>query len=101
MKARDASLFSLPVLPATVAGAFNIARPAAEKAGDGFVKIENRAWGKCLNLQDHADENGGIPNVWECTNHPDQEWKVQSSLSFLDAWIYLLEISKYPNESND
>ncbi len=37
MKARDASLFSLPVLPATVAGAFTIARHAAEKAGGGFL----------------------------------------------------------------
>ncbi|MCI5136519.1 MAG: hypothetical protein D3920_15965 [Candidatus Electrothrix sp. AW2] len=48
-------------------------------AGQGnYSKIKNKAWGKCLNLQDHANKNGGLPNVWDCVTHPDQEWEIQN-----------------------
>uniref|UniRef100_UPI00115C3D70 RICIN domain-containing protein n=1 Tax=Pseudanabaena sp. UWO311 TaxID=2487337 RepID=UPI00115C3D70 len=43
-----------------------------------FVKIKNRNWGKCLNLQSNATQNGGLPNVWDCVSHPDQEWKIEA-----------------------
>lgn len=40
----------------------------------GLYKLKNKNWGKCLNLQSGENKNGGLPNVWECTTHPDQEW---------------------------
>ena len=46
-------------------------------AQSGYTKIRNRAWGLCLNLQEHANRNGGLPNVWECVDHADQEWQIQ------------------------
>ena len=49
-----------------------------EDAGNGFVKIRNKNWGKCLNLQSNATQNGGLPIVWDCVSHPDQEWKLEA-----------------------
>ncbi|MGQ4647644.1 RICIN domain-containing protein [Lyngbya aestuarii] len=40
-----------------------------------WVRIQNRNWGSCLNLQ-NADRNGVGVNSWECVSHPDQEWKI-------------------------
>ncbi|WP_190303462.1 RICIN domain-containing protein, partial [Pseudanabaena sp. UWO311] len=49
----------------------------AKAESSSFVKIKNRNWGKCLNLQSNATQNGGLPNVWDCVSHPDQEWKIE------------------------
>jgi hypothetical protein len=43
-----------------------------------FVKLRNRNWGRCLNLQS-ATQNGVKTNVWDCVSHPDQEWKIENA----------------------
>jgi pimeloyl-ACP methyl ester carboxylesterase len=44
-----------------------------------FVKFRNKNWGRCLNMQSTQNQNGGLPNVWECVSHPDQEWKIEDA----------------------
>jgi Ricin-type beta-trefoil lectin domain-like len=48
----------------------------AQSFTDGFVKIRNKNWNRCLNLQS-ATQNGVATNAWECVAHPDQEWKIE------------------------
>ena len=43
-----------------------------------LVKLRNRNWGRCLNLQS-ATQNGVATNAWECVSHPDQEWKLEDA----------------------
>ena len=43
-----------------------------------LVKLRNRNWGRCLNLQ-NATQNGVATNAWECVSHPDQEWKIEDA----------------------
>jgi hypothetical protein len=47
--------------------------------GRKFVKLRNKNWGRCLNMQSTQNQNGGLPNVWECVSHPDQEWKIEDA----------------------
>ena len=49
------------------------------KAQTPSFKIRNKAWRRCLNLQDDQAKNGGLPNVWECVSHADQEWAIESA----------------------
>ena len=49
---------------------------STSKQNSSFIKLRNRNWGRCLNLQS-ATQNGVQPNVWECVPHPDQEWKIE------------------------
>ena len=52
---------------------------ASLKTSSGaFVKLRNKNWGRCLNLQ-NATQNGVNTNVWECVSHPDQEWKIEDA----------------------
>ena len=46
--------------------------------GGPFVKLRNRNWGRCLNLQS-ATQNGVQTNAWDCVSHPDQEWKIEDA----------------------
>lgn len=40
-----------------------------------FVKIQNASHNNlCLNLERDMSRNGGIPNMFNCKNHPAQEW---------------------------
>jgi hypothetical protein len=50
----------------------------AQSFTDGFVKIRNKNWNRCLNLQS-ATQNGVATNAWECVAHPDQEWKIEDA----------------------
>ncbi len=43
-----------------------------------FVKLRNKNWGRCLNLQS-ATKNGVPTNGWDCVSHPDQEWKIETA----------------------
>ena len=29
-------------------------------------------------MQNNATQNGGVPIVWDCVSHPDQEWKIEA-----------------------
>ena len=53
-------------------------RPPSPGGVGTLVKLRNRNWGRCLNLQS-ADRNGVKTNAWECVSHPDQEWKIEDA----------------------
>jgi hypothetical protein len=61
--------------------AYDKAQANAKPVPDGrkFVKFRNKNWGRCLNMQSTQNQNGGLPNVWECVSHPDQEWKIEDA----------------------
>lgn len=42
------------------------------------AQIYNLNHNMCLNLQNNGNYNGGLPNVWECTTHPDQYWYIET-----------------------
>lgn len=51
---------------------------AAQRQGViGNHKIRNRAHRKCLNLQ-NGNRNGALNNSWDCTQHPEQEWRIEN-----------------------
>ena len=56
--------------------AYNKAQAAAARSS--FVKLRNKNWNRCLNLQS-ATQNGVTTNAWECVSHPDQEWKIEDA----------------------
>jgi pimeloyl-ACP methyl ester carboxylesterase len=41
-----------------------------------FKRIENKASGRCLDLQEQNNRNGGFANVYDCVDHPNQAWKI-------------------------
>ena len=44
------------------------------RTGTGWFKLRNVGHGLCLNLQSWGAHEGGLPNVWGCASHADQEW---------------------------
>lgn len=44
------------------------------RTGTGWYKLRNAEHGLCLNLQTWGAHDGGLPNVWDCADHGDQEW---------------------------
>jgi len=41
-----------------------------------FKGIKNKASGRCLDLQEQNNRNGGFASVYDCVDHPNQTWKV-------------------------
>jgi len=57
----------------------NSSQPLISQTSSGsFVKLRNKNWNKCLNLQ-NGTQNGVKTNAWECVSHPDQEWKIEDA----------------------
>jgi hypothetical protein len=42
----------------------------------GFQRIVNKSSGRCLDLQEQNNHNGGYANVYDCVDHPNQTWKI-------------------------
>ena len=41
-------------------------------------RIVNKASGKCLDLQEQNNRNGGFTSVYVCVDHPNQTWKINA-----------------------
>ncbi len=53
-----------------------------------YVFIQARHSGKCLDVIGSSDHNGEQVIQWECTNRPNQQWKVES----VDAEYYRITV---------